>query len=174
MLAFLALVSCSFPLPDCASGYSRDSSDECTEIPGYGDDTGHRSGITGEYSGEIILAVLADAGGLVIEDECVGAIAFDRRGSALDGTVECRFQGSVDGLVSGQTFEGDIDGSFAEDDSASGQIVLDLDIFGVLDEPWSGSASADQISGTIVGEMDFEVAGLVVPVGFVGQFETNR
>lgn len=174
MLPFLAMMSCSFPLPDCASGYSRDSSDQCTEIPGYLDNTGHRSELSGEYSGEIVLAVLADAGGLVIEDDCVGAIAFDRRGMALEGTVECRFQGSVDGLVSSQTFEGEIDGEIAEDGAATGQIVLDLDIFGVLDEPWTGTASADQIAGTIVGEMDFEVASLVVPVGFVGEFATNR
>ena len=174
MLAVLALMSCSFPLPDCASGYSRDSSDQCAEIPGYITDTGDSSGLVGEYSGEIVLAVLADAGGLVIEDDCVGAIAFDRRGTALEGTVECRFQGSVDGLVSSQTFAGEIGGEIAEDGSANGQIVLDLDIFGVLDEPWTGTASADQIEGTIVGEMDFEVASLVVPVGFVGEFDANR
>ena len=174
MLVWLIMLSCSFPLPDCADGYERNSMDDCVvqiDTGGSGDD---RFAVVGEYLGAITLAVVAEAGPLEIEDNCVGAISFDRRDSALDGTVECAFEGTVDGLVNSQQFTGTIDGTIDSDDAVGGQIVLDLDIFGVLDEPWTGQASLDKITGTVRGEMEFEVASLVVPVQFDGQFEASR
>ena len=174
MVVWLILLSCSFPLPDCAEGYERNSSDDCVMQPDTGGSDDDRVAVTGEYVGSINLAVFAEAGPLEIEDNCVGSISFDRRDSELDGTVECAFEGTVDGLVNSQQFTGTIDGTIDSADAVGGQIVLDLDIFGVLDEPWTGQAGLEQITGTVRGEMEFEVASLVVPVAFDGQFEANR
>ena len=172
MLAWIALVGCSFPLPDCADGYARNAEEQCVKSM----DTGSGEGLvlTGEYMGDIALAVAAEAGPLEIEDNCVGTVSFDRYDRVLDGTVECEFEGAVDGLVNSQQFSGTLDGVIEESGDIGGQIVLDLDIFGVLDEPWVGSATDEQIVGSVSGAMDFEVAGLVVPVDFAGQFEANR
>lgn len=172
MLAWLALVGCSFPLPECAQGYVRNSNEECVEFS----DTGRLGGLTltGEYMGDIALAVSAVAGPLDIEDRCVGTVSFDRYELVLDGTVECAFEGVVDGLVNSQQFTGTMDGTIDESGPVEGQILLDLDIFGVLDEPWSGTSTDDRIVGSVSGSMEFEVAGVVVPVDFTGQFEANR
>lgn len=172
MLALLAVIGCSFPLPDCADGYARDSDESCQPVPYSGaDDSGDTSNLSGEYTGEIALAVLAETGGLVIEDDCVGPVAFDRFGSELSGTVECQFQGSVDGLVGGKEFAGTIDGEIDGEGATVGRIVLDLDIFGLLDEQWSGVTGPEAVTGTVTGEISFEVGGLVVPVQFNGAFE---
>ena len=172
MLALLAVIGCSFPLPDCADGYARDGDESCQPVPHSGiDDSGEPSNLSGEYTGEIALAVLAETGGLVIEDDCVGPVAFDRFGPELSGTVECQFQGSVDGLVGGKEFAGTIDGEIDGEGATVGRIVLDLDIFGVLDEQWSGVTGPEAVNGTVIGEMSFEVGGLVVPVQFDGVFD---
>ncbi len=175
MLAVLAMMSCSFELPDCASGYERNEAEECEAVVVPEDnDTGDVVTLSGEYSGDIVLSVLAETGGLVIEDDCVGTVAFNRLDSDLDGTVECKFQGSVDGLVGSKRFEGTLDGQVGDSGATTGQIVLDLDIFGVLDEPWTGSTTAETVTGVISGQMDFEVGGLVVPVQFDGEFDASR
>ncbi len=168
-------LSCAFPAPDCASGFVRDEEGECQPIAvsSDGDDTGGEVEPSGEYTGAISIEVLAETGGLEIADSCDGPVAFDLTDGSLEGVVECRFQGSVDGLVGGQTFSGTIDGLVDDDGLAAGQMILDLDIFGVLDEPWSGTASPERVQGSVAGQMSIEIGTLVVPVDFSGIFEAN-
>lgn len=168
-------LSCAFTAPDCASGFARDEAGECLPIPANsgGEDTGGSAGPSGEFTGAISIEVLAETGGLEIADSCDGPVAFDLSDGTLDGIVECRFQGSVDGLVGGQTFVGTIDGLVDDEGAAGGQMVLDLDIFGVLDEAWSGTASTERVEGSMLGEMSIEVGALVVPVDFSGTFEAT-
>ena len=168
-------LSCAFPEPDCADGFVRDGAGECQPVPGDSgvDDSGGPMDPSGEYTGAISIEVLAETGGLEIADSCDGPVAFDLSDGQLEGVVECRFQGTVDGLVSGQTFSGTIDGQTDEDGGAAGRMVLDLDIFGVLDEAWSGTASTDRVEGSVAGQMSIEVGTLVVPVDFTGTFEAT-
>jgi hypothetical protein len=168
-------LGCAFTAPDCTSGFVRDEAGKCLPISANsGDsDTGGPVGPAGEFTGAISIEVLAETGGLEIADSCDGPIAFDLKVGMIEGIVECRFQGSVDGLVGGQTFVGTIDGLVDDEGLADGQMVLDLDIFGVLDEAWSGTASTERVEGSMSGEMSIEVGALVVPVDFSGTFEAK-
>ena len=166
---FFWFLACSFPLPDCADGYERNDADTCVALPEIVADTG-LSELQGAYEGPISISINADAGNLPIEDVCEGTVAFDVSARRLDGLVRCAFTGTVAGIIGTDPFEGSMDGAAEEGGRTSGQIVLDLGAFGVLDEPWTGTVSADQIEGSFVGTMNFVVGALEVPVQFEGTF----
>ena len=165
-------LACSFPLPDCAEGHERNDSDACVVLPEDGTDTGFES-LEGAYQGDISISINADAGDLPIEDVCDGTVAFDLASGVLDGLVRCAFTGTVAGIIGTDPFEGSMDGTAEASGSTSGQIVLDLGTFGILDEPWSGSVSAAQIEGSFTGTMSFVVGALEVPVQFEGAFSAE-
>ena len=162
-------LACAFPLPDCADGYERNDADACVASPEANVDTG-LAALEGAYEGPISISIDADAGNLPIEDVCEGTVAFDVAAGRLDGLVRCAFTGTVAGIIGTDPFEGSMDGTADQDGGATGQIVLDLGAFGVLDEPWAGTVSAEQIEGSLTGTMNFVVGTLEVPVLFDGIF----
>ena len=164
LLWFLA---CTFPLPDCMEGYERNESDTCVESAGT--DTG-LAALEGAYEGNISISIGADTGSLPIEDVCEGTVAFDLADGILNGEVRCAFTGTVADLIGTEPFEGSMDGTAEEDGNTEGQIVLDLGAFGVLDEPWSGTVSSEQIEGAFAGTMNFEIGSIEIPVQFEGSF----
>jgi len=166
------LLACAFPQPDCADGYRRNDAGTCVVLPDLEPDTGLAS-LEGAYQGDIAISVNADAGDLPIEDVCAGTVAFDLANGSLDGLVRCVFSGTVAGVIGTDPFEGTMDGAAEPDGSTNGRILLDLDTFGVLDESWTGTVSAEQIEGSFVGEMSFVVGSLEVPVQFEGAFSAT-
>ena len=141
-------------------------------LPVVSEDTG-LAALQGTYEGPISISIEADAGNLPIEDVCEGTVAFELADQDLDGLVRCAFTGTVAGLIGTEPFEGSMDGVAEEDGSTSGQIVLDLGAFGVLDQSWSGVLSAEQIEGGFTGTMNFVVGALEVPVQFEGVFSAE-
>jgi len=139
------------------------------EIPA---DTGVAA-LVGAYQGEISIAINASADSLEIQDVCAGSVAFDRVDSELTGLVQCVFSGMVASLIGDDPFDGTMPGTVAEDGETTGQILLDLGTFGVLDEAWSGTISTEKIEGSFVGEMSFTVGALDVPVSFDGVFSAT-
>ena len=98
-------------------------------------------------------------------------MGLDRAGDDLSGIVTCRFEGQVDGLLGGETFEGTIDGVIADDGTASGPLILELGIFGVLDASWSGTISAAELSGDFSGQLLVDVQGVIeADVAYDGSF----
>lgn len=165
-------LACSFPLPDCAFGYERNDADTCVALPVAVEDTGLAE-LEGAYEGAIRISIDADAGGLPIEDVCEGTVAFDLADGVLDGLVRCAFTDTVAGFIGTDPFEGSMDGTADEDGSAAGQIELGLGAFGVLNESWTGTVSAEQIEGSFTGTMNFVVGALEVPVQFEGSFSAE-
>ncbi len=170
MSLLLLFVACAFPEPACADGYSRSEAGECTPQPDASIDTG-LSALSGAYQGDIVIDVEANVEALgLIEDVCTGAVAFDLQDADLDGSVQCVFSGTVGSLIGSDPFEGTLMGTVQESGASTGQILLELGTFGVLDEGWAGTTSPEQISGEFAGEMTFTVGALEVPVVFGGAF----
>ena len=173
MTAWMYLfTACAFPPPECADGYRRNDAGECILRPEMSLDTGLDT-LVGAYQGEISISVDADAGDLAVQDVCSGTVAFDAADGALDGLVRCSFDGTVSALIGSDPFEGTMTGTISTDGSIEGNIFLDLDTFGVLDESWTGTVSRDEIEGSFVGSMTFTVGTLDVPVGFDGSFSAT-
>ena len=165
-------LACAFPQPDCTDGYERNESGTCVVLPDVEDDTGLAS-LEGAYQGDISIDINADAGDLPIEDVCTGTVAFDLSDGVLDGLVRCAFSGTVAGVIGTDPFECSMDGTVAGNGSSSGQILLDLGTFGLLDETWTGAVSAEQIDGSFDGTMTFVVGALEVPVQLAGVFSAE-
>ena len=165
-----SLAGCAFAPPDCADGYRRDEGGTCQLLPSH-TDTGIDP-LTGTLTGPISIDVTAELELIdPIRDTCSGSVGLDRAGDDLSGTVTCRFEGQVDGLLGGETFEGTIDGVIAEDGTASGPLVLELGIFGVLDASWSGTMSAAELSGDFSGQLLVDVQGVIeANVAYDGSF----
>jgi len=168
----LLLLSCTFPSPDCADGYSRNEAEKCTPAPHAASDTGVAA-LPGAYQGEISIQIDANVDALEVEDVCAGTVAFDLMEGELDGAVQCSFTGTVAALIGADPFDGTLTGSVGSDGSTNGGVLLDLATFGVLDEEWTGTTTAEQIEGGFTGEMTFNVGALEVPVMFDGQFEAT-
>jgi len=175
MLGFLilGLGGCAFEDPECAEGYRRDAGGTCQLQP-VDEDTGLDQ-LTGTYTGPISIDVTADVGlPAAISDVCVGSVGLDREGDALNGSVTCRFEGEVDSLLGGETFEGTMAGSLQEDGSASGPFNLKLGIFGELDTLWTGSMQDDRLAGSLSGELLVDIQGAIeADVAYSGTFEAG-
>lgn|GEM_PF-2802847 len=168
-----ALGGCAFAPPDCADGFRRDDAGTCQVIP-EGQDTGIDS-LDGTFTGPISIDVTAVIDLIdPISDICSGSVGLDRSGDELSGTVTCRFEGQVDGLLGGETFEGTLSGDLAGDGSVSGPFVLELGIFGVLDTQWSGSMGDDGLTGDFSGDLVVDVQGVIeADVAYSGEFEAS-
>ena len=167
------LVGCAFSPPDCADGYRRDDAGTCQVMP-ESQDTGLES-LSGSFTGPISIDVTAVIALIdPISDVCSGSVGLDRSGDQLSGTVTCRFEGQVDGLLGGETFEGTISGELAGDGTAAGPFVLELGIFGVLDTEWSGTMGNDQLIGDFSGDLLVDVQGVIeADVAYSGSFEAS-
>ena len=164
---------CAFAPPDCADGYQRDDAGVCQVLPAEGD-TGSDP-LSGSLTGEIAIDVSAVIDLIdPITDVCSGSVGLDRAGSELSGTVTCRFEGQVDGLLGGETFEGTISGDIADDGTATGPLVLELGIFGVLDASWVGTIDEARLAGDFSGDLLVDVQGVIeANVEYAGSFEAR-
>lgn len=176
---------CHYPAPDCADGYTRTESGDCAGS-GVGADSADSadSGVTGDtgaevntgpsaLSGAIEIQIFAETGGIVIEDACVGTVAFEVDEQALSGTLSCVFGGTVASFIGEAPFAGTIDGVIEADGGVSGPFWMDLDTFGVLDTSWSGTFDQTQLDGTLSDQMVFELGSLQVPVDYSGVFNAR-
>jgi hypothetical protein len=169
---FMWLLACTFPSPDCANGYERNDEEQCILSPGWSTDTGDTE-LLGTYQGEISIDIDADVPDIEVQDVCDGTVAFELNEGLLDGAVECTFAGTVASLIGADPFDGTLTGSADTGGVTTGQILLDLATFGVLDEEWTGLTTAEKIEGAFTGEMTFKVGALEVPVMFDGRFEAT-
>jgi hypothetical protein len=172
LMLVLLFMACTFPSPDCANGYDRNDEEQCIRAPSVSTDTGGTA-LLGTYQGDISIEVDADVPDIEVQDVCAGSVAFELNDGVLDGAVQCTFAGTVASLIGSDPFDGTLTGTVSADGNTTGQIVLDLATFGVLDEEWSGTTTAEQIEGSFTGEMTFNVGALEVPVLFDGQFEAT-
>jgi len=172
------MVGCAYPDPDCEDGYSRDAKGECQ---GGTADSGldvTDTGDTGEggpasLSGPIDIEVLAETGGLVLEDVCTGTVDLSVDGAVVDGTLSCVFQGTLAGIIGEDPFTGTLSGDIAGDESASGPLDMELGAFGALAATWTGTAASDGVDGAFGEETIFVVGALEVPVIYTGSFSAR-
>jgi len=158
---------CAFTPPDCADGYQRDTMGQCQAVEL---DTGGMV-IAGEFTGSITIDVEAKVVEQTLTDVCEGELGIDVDDSVVVGTLFCNFSGPFDDVLAGQTFEGSLNGQIDNNSAVTGDLTLDLALFGVLDATWSGTGSSAQISGDFDGDMSVEFAGQVVPVTYSGSFQ---
>ena len=168
-----SLAGCAFAPPDCADGYQRDDAGTCQSVP-QGQDTGSGP-LTGTLTGSIAIEVTAVLDLIdPISDVCSGSVGLERSGDEVSGTVSCRFEGQVDGLLGGETFEGTLSGDLSEDGTAAGPLVLELGIFGVLDAARTGSVDGEGLAGDFSGELLVDVQGVIeANVLYSGTFEAT-
>jgi len=165
------LAGCVFSPPECADGYQRDTMGNCQDVEhDEGSDTGGMV-IEGAFMGAITIDVGADVGGEVLSDVCEGDVGIDVSDGLIAGTLFCNFQDAFDAVLQGQTFEGSLSGQIDDENAATGDLTLDLALFGVLDAVWLGMASTEQIGGSFDGDMSVDFAGQSVPVVYSGSFE---
>jgi hypothetical protein len=168
----LLLTGC-YPLPDCASGYTRNDAGKCKGGTALSGDTGlsDTGGFTqADFSGPISISILAETDALVLEDVCEGQVDITFDGAVIDGTLSCVFGGTVGGIIGSDPFEGTLTGDVSEDGVATGPLDMDLAAFGALAATWSGTATPEGVQGTFGEETLFVIGALEVPVTYDGTF----
>ena len=174
----MLFTGCVFAPPDCADNFKRSSNDKCQAYELDGHDTGGVINDTGEggaddeglFAGRISIDVQAELTGSSLADACNGDIALNVVDNQFTGVVSCRFNGPFDATLQGQTFEGSLNGTVDSSGMAEGDLELDLDVFGLLESGWSGTASSDHIDGEFVGTMQVPFGATEIPVAFAGSF----
>jgi hypothetical protein len=170
-------MGCVFPPPSCAAGYERDAAGQCQGVEATQEtqDSGLETILVGVYSGDFAIEILASVAGAVIEDVCAGQVGIDLHDDVLSGEISCQFEGQVDVILQGERFLGSLNAVAADDGSLTGDLVLDLGLFGAFATPWTGMASLDTVVGNFDGETTFELesAGLSVPVVYNGGFQAQ-
>jgi len=183
-MSWLLAMGCSYPQPDCADGYDRTESGKCVSPATSSSDSG--AVLDGDtavpdsadtLTGPIEIYVLAETGGIEIEDSCVGTVLFDVADTpvsgAVSGTLSCTFSGTVAGFIGTDPFTGTIDGDVANDGTVSGPFFMDIGAFGVLDTSWTGILEQQKLTGELGDQMIFEVGALEVPVDYTGIFSAT-
>jgi hypothetical protein len=172
----LLFTGCVFAPPDCADNFKRSSNGECQAYELDSHDTGGVSNDTGgvddedAFTGSISIDVEADLTGSSLADTCNGDVTLIVVDNELTGIVSCKFNGPFDATLQGQTFEGSLNGTVDSSGMAEGDLELDLDVFGLLESGWSGTASSDHIDGEFVGAMQVPFGATEIPVAFDGSF----
>ena len=162
LFSAMLFTGCMFAPPDCADNLKRSSNGKCPyELDGRD---------TGSSTGSISIDVEADLTGASLADTCNGDIALSVVDNELTGIVSCKFNGPFDATLQGQTFEGSLNGTVDSSGMAEGDLELDLDVFGLLESGWSGTASSDHIDGEFVGTMQVPFGATEIPVAFAGSF----
>ena len=178
LAACVLTVGCTYPEPDCADGYDRDAKGVCQ---GGSADTGVETVDTGDtaqegpasLTGPIDIGILAETGGLVLEDVCTGTVGLSVEGEVVDGTLSCVFQGTVAGIIGEDPFTGTVSGQIAEDGTASGPLDMELGAFGALAATWLGTASTEAVDATFGADTIIVVGALEVPVTYEGSFSAR-
>ncbi len=192
MTPLALFLACTYPAPDCASGYTRDGAGSCT--PGPVDtataDTGAATATTqtGDLTGPLEISVIADIGSK-LKDACVGTVGLTLASAdtgttgdqPIDGTLSCAFEATIATVVGTDPFSGTITGSAGADGTAAGAFSMDLGDYGGLDADWSGTWDGATLSAAFQGETIFEVPTgtttgakpLQVPVTYSGTFEAS-
>jgi len=170
----LLLLGC-YPPPDCADGYARNDAGKCK---GGAEDvdtavTDSAAPTSADFSGAIEIEIIAETGGLVLEDLCAGTVDITVEASAVDGTLSCVFSGTVGGIIGTDPFLGTLSGEVAEDGTVAGPLDMELGAFGALAATWGGTATDEGVDGSFGEETIFVVGALEVPVNYTGSFSAR-